>query len=103
MSLRILNISANDIGDSGMLLLSEELQHNYSILELWVEWCGISSQGKADKQSSLSSVVLVYSHRQVFLFSLFYQVSSGLDYSFAKLVSCYSTLVQIKSHVPSLV
>ena len=41
----MLNVSRNDIGDDGMAVISEALQHNKSLatLELWK--CGLSVKG----------------------------------------------------------
>ena len=44
-TLRVLNVSDNDIGDEGMAIISEALQHNKSLTELWVQWCGLSVKG----------------------------------------------------------
>ena len=44
-TLRVLDISANDIGDDGMVILSEALQHNKSLINLRVMKCGLSVKG----------------------------------------------------------
>ena len=44
-TLRTLDISYNDIGDGGMAIISETLQHNKSLITLWVEKCGLSVKG----------------------------------------------------------
>ena len=44
-TLRVLNVSCNDIGNEGMALISEALQHNKSLTALWVERCGLSVKG----------------------------------------------------------
>ena len=44
-TLRVLIVSNNDIGDDGMAVISEALQHNKSLTTLWVEQCGLSVKG----------------------------------------------------------
>ena len=44
-TLRVLNVSYNDIGDEGMAIISEALQHNKSLTELGVVQCGLSVKG----------------------------------------------------------
>ena len=44
-TLRILDVSENDIGDEGMGIISEALQHNRSLTTLRVEQCGLSVKG----------------------------------------------------------
>ena len=45
-TLRVLNVSCNcDIGDDGMAVISEALQHNKSLTTLRVAWCGLSVKG----------------------------------------------------------
>ena len=44
-TLRELYVSRNDIGDDGMAVISEALQHNKSITTLMVEQCGLSVKG----------------------------------------------------------
>jgi len=44
-TLRVLNVSSNDIGDDGMAIISETLQHNKSLTELRVAKCGLSVKG----------------------------------------------------------
>ena len=44
-TLQHLDIIGNDIGDDGMAVISEALQHNKSLTELWVEKCGLSVKG----------------------------------------------------------
>ena len=44
-TLRVLNVSDNDIGDDGMAVISEALQHNKSLTRLVVVWCGLSVKG----------------------------------------------------------
>ena len=45
MTLRELDVSGNDIGDEGMAIISEVLQHNKSLTTLRVERCGLSVKG----------------------------------------------------------
>ena len=40
-----LNVSHNAIGDDGMAVISEALQHNKSLTTLRVEMCGLSVKG----------------------------------------------------------
>ena len=44
-TLQELFMSWNDIGDDGMKVISEALQHNKSLTTLWVKECGLSMQG----------------------------------------------------------
>ena len=44
-TLRVLDVSANDIGDEGMATISEALQHNKSFTTLKVVECGLSVKG----------------------------------------------------------
>ena len=44
-TLRVLRVSDNDIGDEGMTVISEGLQHNKSLTTLRVEYCGLSVKG----------------------------------------------------------
>ena len=44
-TLRVLDVSYNDIGDEGMAIISEALQHNKSLTELAVVQCGLSVTG----------------------------------------------------------
>ena len=46
-TLQDLNIGKNKIGDDGIAVISEALQHNKSvtILVLWVMQCGLSAKG----------------------------------------------------------
>ena len=44
-TLRVLNVGYNDIGDDGMAVISETLQHNKSLTTLGVERCGLSVKG----------------------------------------------------------
>ena len=44
-TLRVLDVSHNDIGDDGMTVISEAIQHNKSLTELWVWQCGLSVKG----------------------------------------------------------
>ena len=44
-TLQVLNMSSNDIGDDGMAVISEALQHNKSLTTLVVQQCGLSVKG----------------------------------------------------------
>ena len=44
-TLQCLYMSYNDIGDEGMAIISEALQHNKSLTELGVVQCGLSVKG----------------------------------------------------------
>ena len=44
-TLRVLNVSGNDISDDGMAVISEALQHNKSLTILGVAECGLSVKG----------------------------------------------------------
>ena len=44
-TLRMLDVSHNDISDDGMAVISEALQHNKSLTTLSVGWCGLSVKG----------------------------------------------------------
>ena len=44
-TLRVLDVGTNDIGDDGMAVISEALQHNKSLTILWVAVCGLSVKG----------------------------------------------------------
>ena len=44
-TLRMLDVSYNDIGDDGMAIISEALQHNKSLTTLNVRQCGLSMKG----------------------------------------------------------
>jgi len=44
-ALQALDMSRNDIGDDGMTVISETLQHNKSLTTLVVEHCGLSVKG----------------------------------------------------------
>ena len=44
-TLRVLDVTSNDIGDEGMAIISETLQHNKSLTILRVTQCGISVKG----------------------------------------------------------
>ena len=44
-TLQELNIIHNNIGDDGIAVISEALQHNKSVTTLWVQECGLSAQG----------------------------------------------------------
>ena len=44
-TLRELDVDYNDIGDDGMAVISESLQHNKSLTTLRVAECGLSVKG----------------------------------------------------------
>ena len=44
-TLQELNMRGNNIGDDGMAVISEALQHNKSFTTLGVVWCGLSVKG----------------------------------------------------------
>ena len=44
-TLRVLDVGYNDIGDDGMAVISEALQHNKSLTTLRVVECGLSVKG----------------------------------------------------------
>ena len=44
-TLRVLNVSFNDIGDDGMGVISEALQHSKSLTTLNVQHCGLLVKG----------------------------------------------------------
>ena len=44
-TLRVLDVKRNDIGDEGMAMISEALQHNKSLTTLGVGRCGLSVKG----------------------------------------------------------
>ena len=46
-TLRVLNVGGNEIGDDGISMISEELQHNNSLTELNVINCGFSAKGQS--------------------------------------------------------
>ena len=45
-TLRVLNIGWNEVGDDGISMISEELQHNISLTKLSVQECGLSVKGE---------------------------------------------------------
>ena len=45
-TLRVLDVGGNEIGDDGISMISEELQHNNSLTELIVANCGLSAKGQ---------------------------------------------------------
>ena len=45
-TLRVFNVGGNKIGDDGISLISEELQHNNSLTELSVAQCGLTVKGE---------------------------------------------------------
>jgi len=44
-TLQELNVYGNNIGDDGMAVISESLQHNKSLTQLTVAKCGLSVKG----------------------------------------------------------
>ena len=44
-TLRVLDVSGNDISDDGIAVISEALQHNKSLTTLRVTECGLSVKG----------------------------------------------------------
>ena len=44
-TLQMLELSNNDIGDDGMAIISEDLQHNKSLTILVVDNCGFAVKG----------------------------------------------------------
>ena len=44
-TLRVLDVSYNDISDDGITVISEALQHNKSVTRLEVMKCGLSVKG----------------------------------------------------------
>ena len=44
-TLRVLDVGINDIGDDGIAVISETLQHNKSLTTLKVVKCGLSVKG----------------------------------------------------------
>ena len=45
-TLRVLHVGQNEIGDDGISMISEELQHNNSLTELIIWQCGLSVKGE---------------------------------------------------------
>ena len=45
-TLRVLDVGGNEIGDDGISMISEELQHNNSLTKLSVERCVLSAKGQ---------------------------------------------------------
>ena len=45
-TLRVLDAGGNEIGDDGISMISEELQHNNSLTEFRVDQCGLSAKGQ---------------------------------------------------------
>ena len=44
-TLQKLHIDSNYIGDDGIAVISEALQHNKSLTTLWIYKCGLSAKG----------------------------------------------------------
>ena len=53
-TLQQLIMGSNDIGDDGMAVISEALQHNKSLTILWVGQCGLSVKGTVNYVASLN-------------------------------------------------
>ena len=45
-TLRVLDVAVNKIGDDGVSMISEELQHNNSLSKMVVQHCGLSVKGE---------------------------------------------------------
>ena len=45
-ALRVLDVGGNEIGDDGISMISEELQHNELLTKLLVWRCGLSVKGE---------------------------------------------------------
>ena len=46
-TLQCLAMNRNDIGDEGMAIISEALQHNKLLTKLWVSRCGLLVKGSS--------------------------------------------------------
>ena len=46
ITLKVLHVGGNEIGDDGISMISEELQHNNSLTDLSVYQCGLSAKGQ---------------------------------------------------------
>jgi len=44
-NLQVLNIGGNSIGDDGISVMMDGLQHNKTFTELYVDKCGLSAKG----------------------------------------------------------
>ena len=55
-TLQDLDMEGNDIGDDGMAVISEALQHNKSFTKLNVIQCGLSVKGNSTISYSYTSV-----------------------------------------------
>ena len=58
-TLRVLDVSRNDIGDDGMAVISEALQHNKSLTTLVVAWCELSVKGTVVCISLIDNYLIV--------------------------------------------
>jgi len=58
-TLKKLAVNHNDIGDSGMQVLLEELQHNSVLYKLWIDHCGLSAKGSITITVSLISYIAI--------------------------------------------
>ena len=54
----MLNVGGNEIGDDGISMISEELQHNNSLTELNVINCGFSAKGQ-NKNKIQNFIVMI--------------------------------------------
>ena len=46
LTLRVLKFGLNEIGDDGISMILKVLQHNNSLTELSLWWCGLSVKGE---------------------------------------------------------
>jgi len=44
-ALQVLNVGYNNIGDEGISVITEQLQHITTLTELYVSGCGLSAKG----------------------------------------------------------
>ena len=83
-TLQYLNMSQNDIGDEGMAIISEVLQHNKSLTKLKVEECGLSVKG----------TVMCKMQLQLVRYSIQLKTLAGENFN-KLLANCQSFLPQI--------
>ena len=57
-TLQYLSMWGNDIGDNGMAVISEALQHNKSLTTLKVAECGLSVKGSYCRCSMINVVIV---------------------------------------------
>ena len=69
-TLRVLDVGGNEIGDDGISMISEELQHNNSLTKLSVWWCRLSVKGEELINFVFSACTIVCLHSPEPLFSL---------------------------------